>query len=118
MGGRLLKNLNDASAAAFAAKDGDDDDDAGEGTSKAGATAAGKKRKSTATAQGDASPAKGQISMTASGYRQQLTCCAAPRRAKKAKATQAQASAVDGVAAPKVKTEDHGRSHHLPYGFH
>ena len=117
MGGRLLKKLTGASAGSAAAADGESGD-AGEGTSKAVATATGKKRKVPVTAQGDASPVKGEISMTASGYLQHLTCCVAARPAKKPKATQAQSSAVDKVAAPKVKIEDHGKSPPPPYGFH
>ena len=61
MGGRLLKKLTGASAGSAAATADGDYEDAGEGSSKAGATAAGKKRKATATAQGDASPVKGEI---------------------------------------------------------
>ena len=67
MGGRLLKKLTGASAGSAAAADGENED-AGEGTSKAVATATSKKRKVPATAQGDASPVKGEISTTASGY--------------------------------------------------
>ena len=115
MGGRLLKKLTGASAAAAA--DGDNED-AGEGSSKTGATAAGKKRKATGTAQGEASPSKGEIWMMTLRYPQHLTCSVAARPAKKAKATQVQDGVVDKVVATKVKTEDHCQSHPLPYGFH
>ena len=67
MGNRLLKKLTDASAGSATAADGDNND-AGEGTSKAGTTAAGKKRKATGIAGGDASPVKGEFSMT-DGFR-------------------------------------------------
>ena len=82
MGGRLLKKLTGGSAASAPAAGGDNED-AGEGSSKAGVTAgatpAGKKRKATGTAQGDASPVKGEISMPASGHLQHLTCyCSRP----------------------------------------
>ena len=64
MGGRLLKKLTSASAGSASAADGENED-AGEGSSKAVATAAGgKKRKATGTANADASPVKGEISMT------------------------------------------------------
>ena len=111
MGGRLMKKLAGASAASASTADGENED-AGEGSSKAVATAAGKKRKATGTAKADASsPVKGEISMsTASRYIQRLTCCVAARPAKKAKVTQAEPSVEDEVAAPKDKTEDHGKS--------
>lgn len=117
MGGRLLKKLTGASAGAPPAADGDSED-AGEGSSKAGTTAAGKRRQAPGTAQGDTSASKGEISMTASGYPQHLTYCVAARPAKKPKATHAQSTAVNEVTSPRVKSEDHGRSHILPYGFH
>ena len=67
MGSRLVKKLADASAGSAAAGDGDNND-AGEGTSKAAATPADKKRKATGIAGGDASPVKGEFSMT-DGFR-------------------------------------------------
>ena len=117
MGGRLFKKLTGASAGAAPAADGDNED-AGEGSSKTGTTVAGKKRRAPATAQEDNSPSKGEISITASGYPQHLTCCVAARPAKKPKATHAQSTAVNKVTSPRVKSEDHGKSHILPYGFH
>lgn len=62
MGSRLVKKLTDASAGSAAAADGDNQD-AGEVTFKAG-----RKCKATGTAGGDASPVKGEISMT-DGFR-------------------------------------------------
>lgn len=70
MASRLIKKLTGASAGSASAADGEDGN-VGEGSSvKAAATAAGgKKRKNAGTAQGEAAPVKGEISITGLGCR-------------------------------------------------